>query len=738
MPLYTLSVVIPCLNERSNLTELVLRIQTIFKRLSVKGELVLVNDASTDDSAMVMELLCSRYPNITVIHHKSTTGIHRSWLDGVMHARGLFVALIDADMQYAPEDIGSLYTELVTTEVDIVHGCRVYAQRYCGFRFLISRVFSALLNIFFGMRLKDNKSGFLICRKSVLLDILQYRFSYFYAQTFVMIAAFKKRYRIHEKEVFFDRRLMGSSFLGSFPLRAMVLSWVDLIKAIVEFNFLIPVQLMVLKRKRTGVLSASDTWRRVAHRTLVRWYGATMPLHHWTISRRSIQYYYDLEKTQWMSAHEIHDFQLQKLRTILLHAYQHTSHYRSVFNALKLHPLDIKKISDLGNLPFLEKETIRQNLYSGLLADNHRKREIVKLTTSGSTSEPLSFFVDRHQLEMRFAATLRGMEWTGYRFGDRYARLWHQTINLTWSQILREQVDSFFSNRLFIPAFQMSDAAIRKYLRVLSRFKPELMDGYADSFYLLARTAQADDFRKLRVNAVLSSASNLALSTRKLLKEYFGCEVFDKYGSREFSGIAYECPDHAGYHVVAENYIVEIVKNGRPALPGEVGEVIITDLNNYCFPFIRYRIGDLAIAVDNTVSCACGRELPKIGVIFGRTQTLIRSYNGVYMPGLFFAHLLKDFDYMIKKYEIEQLSITDIVLRVVPNTRFQHGDFQKKVTPILKKYLGSQVVIRIFCVDALSTTNTGKYMDCISRLDYDFQRVTCVWDSLDIFDSKNN
>ena len=86
-----------------------------------------------------------------------------------------------------------------------------------------------------------------------------------------------------------------------------------------------------------------------------------------------------------------------------------------------------------------------------------------------------------------------------------------------------------------------------------------------------------------------------------------------KLPGREFSGIAYECEAHVGHHVVGEGYIVEVLKDGRPAAPGEIGEVVVTDLNNYCLPFIRYRIGDLAEALDPNETCACGRGLPRIG-----------------------------------------------------------------------------------------------------------------------------
>src|SRR5205085_9123193 len=149
------------------------------------------------------------------------------------------------------------------------------------------------------------------------------------------------------------------------------------------------------------------------------------------------------------------------------------------------------------------------------------------------------------------------------------------------------------------------------------------------SFNLLA-TYLREHGRTLRhaPRGIISSAQTLPDTSRRIIEESFGCKVFDKYGAREFSGIAYECEAHQGHHVVGEGYVVEVLKDGRPAAPGEIGEVVVTDLNNYCLPFIRYRIGDLAEQLDPRQACACGRGLPRLGKIEGRVQSIIIGSKG--------------------------------------------------------------------------------------------------------------
>ena len=103
-----------------------------------------------------------------------------------------------------------------------------------------------------------------------------------------------------------------------------------------------------------------------------------------------------------------------------------------------------------------------------------------------------------------------------------------------------------------------------------------------------------------------------------------------------------------------ESYIVELLVDDRPAKPGEIGEVVITDLNNFSVPLIRYRIGDLAMAVDETQSCPCGRYLSRIGRIEGRTHAIVYCANGTWLPGSFFLHFFKDYEHAIRFFQIQQ------------------------------------------------------------------------------------
>jgi phenylacetate-CoA ligase len=174
---------------------------------------------------------------------------------------------------------------------------------------------------------------------------------------------------------------------------------------------------------------------------------------------------------------------------------------------------------------------------------------------------------------------------------------------------------------------------------------------------------------------------------------------------------------------VAENYVVEVLKEGGvPAAPGELGEVVVTDLNNFCQPFIRYRIGDLAVAMDPEAACGCGRGLPRLGRIEGRIQSLILGADGHVVPGSLFLHLFKDYDYVMRQFQVLQEQPGAVVLKVVKAPRFDERAFGEALAT-LRRYLGRGARIDVEFVDAIPLVRTGKRQATLSKVKIDFQEL---------------
>lgn len=713
-----ISVIAPAFNEAPNLGELVERLEATFEARRLRGEIVLIDDGSTDETGEVVDRLAAERENVIAVHHERNLGIEAAWRSGLEASSGGLICITDSDLQYMPEDVWRLYREFLASPDDMIQGFRSSVARERGDpRYLLSRGLNLILNLLFGMRLRDNKSGFVLSRREVMEDVLDHRHRYRYFQTFIAVAAVAKGYSIREIEVLFQERRMGTSFIRRFPLRVVAGVFADLGKAFLEFRVR---RLPPLPTSLQAFIRRADPPDRSPRLSLPRrvWfvaYAALIPAHHWFIKRGAAERYRELRRTQWLSPDQIRELQDLKLRKLIHHAYGHVAYYRELFDQHGLRPDDIATAEDLRKLPFLTKDHVRRHLFFDLLSDNHDKRDIQRIATSGSTGEPFVCYVDRHQLEMRWAATLRSMEWTGWRFGDRQVRLWHQTLGMSRSQVWRERLDAVLQRRKFVPAFELSDENLAEFGRQVARHEPALIDGYAESLNFLAEYLKRDDLGGVHPKGVISSAQVLPPQSREIIEEQFDCGVFDKYGAREFSGIAYECEAHKGHHVVAENYIVELIKDGRPARPGEIGEVAITDLNNYCLPFIRYRVGDLAMAMDPGESCSCGRGLPMIGAIEGRVQAIIVGANGRYLPGTFFAHFFKDYDHIVRQYQVVQEEEGAMQLKIVKASRFDERALDS-ILEKLREYVGEEMEIELEICESIPMVRTGKQQGSLSRL----------------------
>ena len=717
----SLSVIAPCFNEEFNIPELVRRVLAVFARGELAGELILVDDGSTDATRATIEAqVVASGGRVVGCYHDGNRGIAQAWATGLAAAQGSFVAIMDADLQYQPEDLLRLYRELREHSVDIVQGWRSAVGRERGTRYHLSRGLNFLLNTTFAMELQDNKSGFVMCGREVMEDLLTYDGNYAYWQSFIMVAAHAKGYSYKQVETLFENRRQGQSFLDDSAYRVSARSLVDIARAAWEYRLRRRSSDLTEHFLRRHAVVDRSPRRSVAREAQWRGYMAVFDRTHWLITRDVERHYDSLRQTQWLPLASMRELQDSKLRRLVRHAYRNVPYYRARMQELGLRPEDIAGQDDLQRLPFLTKADVREHLYFDILSENHDKRDVLKVTTSGSTGEPFVCFVDRAQLEFRWAATLRAQEWTGYQFGDPCVRLWHQTLGMSRSQIVREHLDARLMRRKFIPVFSMNDASLERIVADLAAWNPVLLDGYAEALDFLARYVAKREVAA-RPQAIMSSAQTLPDASRQAIERAFDCPVFDKYGAREFSGIAYECAAHSGHHVVSEGYIVEILRDGKPVAPGEVGEVVITDLNNYCLPFIRYRIGDLAVAMDPTEECVCGRGTPRIGNIEGRVQSIIQGSDGRYLPGSFFFHCLKEYDHAIQRFQVIQERANAMTFRVVKGGRYS-SDVLTEVLDIFHQHLGRDMVIDVEFVDKIDLVRTGKHMATVSKLAVDFQR----------------
>lgn len=718
-----LSIVVPCYNEEANILTLVTRLHAVSLRLGTDTEVVLVDDGSWDGTWNEIIQVSDKFQNfVTPVQNVKNLGMVPTWKKGISHATYNTICLIDADLQNPPEAIEALWLAYQTENCHIMQGTRSSIEWDPGARLTASRGLNFLLNLVFKDKAKDNKSGFVIAPKSILEETLNFKKQYKYGQSFIRVSARSKGYEVGEIETLFLPRHAGESFLSSSPALKVYLGVLsDIFKALGEFgrgqNH--PLELAIAEQQHS--LPSYEGYKGF-RKLRLNLYFATMPLHAWIIRPRVKHVYEYLSRTQWLASSELRDLQSARLQRILWHAYVNVPYYRRMFSELGITPRDIKSIDDLSKLKMLSKQDVSENLYFDLFSDKHDKKKMHKIATSGSTGHPFVTYADQTQLEIRFASTLRSAEWTGWRVGDKQARLWHQTLGMNRTQVFKEHFDAFLLRRTFIPAFELTAEGLKQLADKLNKIKPVLIDGYAESLNFLATYLTQGGKLAFSPKGVMSSAQMLTEQTRDQIEAGLQSKVFDKYGAREFSGIAYQCDASEDHHVLDESYVVEIIKEGRNALPGELGEVVITDLNNFSVPLIRYRIGDLAIAADNSIPCECGRGLSRIGKIEGRTQALIHCSNGRWIPGTFFAHFFKEYDYLVQFFQIVQKTKGEFTIKCVKGSQWSELGWEKLIAD-LREYVGDTQINTEYVIE-IPLLKTGKRTPVVSEVKLDFQQLS--------------
>jgi phenylacetate-CoA ligase len=427
---------------------------------------------------------------------------------------------------------------------------------------------------------------------------------------------------------------------------------------------------------------------------------------------KTLKYLKELNKTQWLTRTELEAHQNKKLRSLIKHAYRKVPYYHKVFRKLRLKPEDVKNKNDLLKLPILTKSLIRKN-YQDLIAQDFPEDKYYQSSTGGSTGAPLQFVRDRSASDYVHAAAYRSWQWTGWKLGDRYANLWGASKDLDQAKKFRTKLkQAMMNDNLLLSSYDMTENNLNEYIDKLKKFNPKFIRGYASAIYLLAKYMKSNNKSELRPKAIITTSENLFDHQRELIEEQFDCKIFDGYGCRENSVIATECEAHEGYHISVENGIIECVKNNKYVSYGEMGEMYLTDFNNYSMPFIRYQVGDLGTPSDQ--ACSCGRGLPMLESIDGRTTDLILTPSGNYVAGPGLTLVIKDVE-TIEQLQIIQESKDELLVKVVKGKGYTDKD-QSLLIKNLHKYISEDIKIQIQIVDEIPAEPSGKQRFVISKV----------------------
>lgn len=434
------------------------------------------------------------------------------------------------------------------------------------------------------------------------------------------------------------------------------------------------------------------------------------PLHEWLKRHTSVALRKRMEQSQWWSAQHLREHQLERLRALLRHAQDHVPYYRRLFARTGFDPAALAGIECLRRLPVLTKQQMRDH---GDTFRSEVARPLARSNTGGSSGEPLVFYVGKERVTHDVAAKWRATRWWDVDIGDREIVVWGSPIELKAQDRLRRLRDLVLGTTL-LPAFDMPAPRLDKYLARIRRQRPAMVFGYPSALCMIARHAQARRVRldDLGVRVAFVTSERLYDDQRALIARAFGCPVANGYGGRDAGFIAHECPA-GGMHITAEDVIVEILDaQGRPLPPGQAGQIVVTHLATRDFPFIRYATGDIGAIGEGP--CPCGRTLPLLTHIEGRSTDFLHAQDGTVMHGLALIYILRDLP-QVRAFKIIQESIEQTRVMVVAIPALG-GALRATIESGIKARLGAGVRVVIDEVSAIAPEASGKFRYVVSKV----------------------
>jgi len=401
-----------------------------------------------------------------------------------------------------------------------------------------------------------------------------------------------------------------------------------------------------------------------------------------------------------------------RFRRMVEHAYGTVPFYWRLFDELDLVPGDLQTAGDLSELPVVTGRDLAADPHD-FLSNKFSEEDTLELSTTGTTGQFKRIFFDPAALFQARAAGLRKRQVVVRLLGKTgsYRELAVAREGGTWP-VIRD----FYRDHSWTPRrFDLNRASISpadpfaKNIEMINAFRPDVIVGFGAYIGAIFRFATENDVEIFPPRLVQYGGDTLQPPERRLLEEDYGIVVLSAFQACEALNIAFQCEERRGFHISLDQVAVRVVDSeGHDVEPGVSGNLVISNLTNRATVLLNYQLGDRVTLAREL--CRCGRTLPLIETLDGRSEDLILRPGGELAHESVILSQLYDAPGLIL-LQLEQLALQEFVLRVVSRRDVEWAETERYLDRTLCAVLGAgeEVSLTIERVDDIPLEPSGKF-----------------------------
>jgi phenylacetate-CoA ligase len=401
-------------------------------------------------------------------------------------------------------------------------------------------------------------------------------------------------------------------------------------------------------------------------------------------------------------------WQEERLAYVLHRAATKVPYYREQW-ALRRRRGDRASWEYLENWPILEKNSVKENSES-FVADDCNLRWMFHERTSGTTGKPMNLWWSKDTVRAWYALSeARIRYWNGVSRRDRWAMLGGQLVTPVSQRVPPFWVWNKGLNQLYMSSYHLAPDLMASYLRAINKHHVTYLYGYTSSLYALALAVIESGMPDVNMAVAITSAEPVYNHQRTTIAEAFKCPVRETYGMAEIVIAASECT--AGrLHLWPEVGRTEVMEGNESVVDGVPGELVCTGLLNADMPLIRYKVGDRSRIMETFENCSCGRTLPVISPVEGRTNDVLITRDGrrVFWLNPVFYGL------PVREAQIIQDECDRLKVRYVPAPD-STSETERSIIERLQERLG-KMEVTMEAIDAIPRGPNGKFRAVVCNL----------------------